>query len=102
MQWLVDQIASLFSGLGRIIADACAWFFTEFYSWLVQNASSLITSALGQLNLPYNFDWAPELYQTANFFFPLNELFAIATVLFTFWLVIWVLKIVLKAIPTLW
>lgn len=99
---MFEALHSLLSSLAQIIFDSLSWFFTSFYGFMIEKVSVLLSAVLQGLNLPYGVSWLPEFYQYANFFFPLNELLAIATVLFGFWLTIFVLKIVLKAIPTLW
>lgn len=98
MQSILDYL----SKLGRLVADSFWWFFTEFYSWVVDGITSLINSALSHFGYNVTVDWIPEVYSTINFFVPLNELLSMLSILFLFWVYIFVLKIVLKAIPTLW
>ncbi|MPM43021.1 hypothetical protein SDC9_89693 [bioreactor metagenome] len=99
---MFDALRSLFVDLGKIIFDAISWFFSSFYSFMIESISALINSVLRSMDLPYGVGWLPEFYAYANFFFPLNELLALLSVLFGVWISVLVLKIILKAIPTLW
>ena len=103
--WLVglwNNICEFFSGLGQLIYDSISWFFTSFYEWIVDSIASPINSLLSSFSLNYSFSWASEIYQTINFFVPLNEMLTLGGVLFLFWLSVFALKICLKLIPTVY
>jgi hypothetical protein len=93
-QFLWDLVKNALSGLW--------WFFTEFYGWVWNQISPLITDALSGLGINVSYDFTDQLYSHINFFFPLNEFFAVLTVLFSLWLALFTLKIVLKLIPTIY
>ena len=101
-QSLVDSIYAAFKDLGLIIGDAIIWFFTEFFDFVFSQIGSLFDSAFSLLNLPYEFEWVDEILQTINFFVPFSELLAISSVMLLFWLNLFIIKVVLKAFPTVY
>lgn len=97
-----EGIFELFKKIAEIIFDAHVWFFRKFYEWLISSLSSPINEVFSSLDLPYEFSWSSELYSTINFFVPLNEALAICSAVFIFWFGLFVLKIILKLIPSVY
>lgn len=95
---MFDWLVNAFTWLGELIM----WFFNSFYEWAFNVVVSLISSALPASYGPGVAEFSTTFYSNVNFFFPLNELFALLTVLFTVWLSIFTARIILKLIPGIW
>ncbi len=101
--WLSEVLTS-------ITADILTWgnnFLSSAYNWSLEN---IIPIAQGVIDFIYDkLDWLFAMGRmVANFtyvfdyFLPLTELFIGLTGLLLFWSVIFVIKVLLKAIPTIW
>lgn len=111
-QWLGTLIISLFTSLYERCVDLLNWFikfvedgFVWLYAWFRQTAYDLIQPALDALKNSPLGDFAlmsGELFANLNFFFPLSELLSVCFALLSFWLICLGLKIILKAIPTVY
>lgn len=82
--------------------ESIVWFFTEFGNYIFLKVSSLIFSVINNSNISTNNIWGVEYWNELNFFFPINEILSILTVLFGIWLAFFCVKIVLKLIPTIY
>jgi hypothetical protein len=98
MQWLADLLVSCVEWT----VNAIWFFFTQFYSWAFEHLSVLICSALDSSGISLNAKFATEYYELLNYFFPLNEGLAMMTVLLSLWAGIWLVKVILKLIPTIY
>ena len=77
-------------------------FFVEFFQWLFDKFVNIIQNLLSSCGLNVDLMWTTEIFNTVNYFFPLNETLAIVSVFFALWLSILGVKIVLKLIPTVY
>lgn len=84
------------------IIESIIWFFTEFGNYIFLKVSSLIFSVINNSNITTDGMWGVEYWNELNFFFPVNEILSILTVLLGIWLVFFAVKIVLKLIPTIY
>lgn len=98
MQWFIDLILNL----PALIFKAAWWFFTEFYGWFFDQITPMLESALSGAGFNVDLSFASTTFAYLNFFMPLNETLALLTMLFVFWSGLFVLKVILKLIPTIY
>lgn len=49
-----------------------------------------------------SLSWAIDFWSTLNYFFPVNESLAMLTVVYAYWLTCFLIKVTLKAVPTVY
>lgn len=99
---MLDYIGQL---LKEFLENLGSWiwkFFTEFFQWAFAKFVVLIQGLINNLGFNLNFSWATDAFNYVNYFFPLNETLAFASVFLALWLSILGIKIVLKLIPTVY
>lgn len=98
LQWLADLLVSMVEW----IPQALWFFFTEFYSYFSEFCFNAIATVLNFAGINFSVPFAVDVYEQINYCFPLNEGFALLTLIMLLWFSIWIIKIVLKAIPTVY
>lgn len=98
---LCSFFSDFFSSLGQLLIDSFFWCFTTLSETLAKSCLAIITTLLESFGVE-NTLWVVEIYETMNFFVPLNELFSILLLCFTFWINVLTVKVVLKLIPTIY
>ena len=101
LKTILEFFSNFFSSLGQLFVDAFFWCFSKLSEILAEFVLGLVTPILESFGVE-NTLWVTEIYETMNFFVPLNELFSILLLCFTFWINVLVAKIILKAIPTIY
>lgn len=74
-------------------------FFTEFYEKAFTEFILLIESSIEKTGNHTDLSWTLDIYESINFFFPLNESLALLTVYLTIWWVVFYTKLALKLFP---
>ena len=100
--FIVDCIWTFFSEMGSIIVEAIRWFFRTFYGWAFGGVSTLLNEVFSSVEVPYSLRFAAEIYTTINYFVPLNELLIISGLVFLTWFTYFIVKVILKIIPTIY
>lgn len=98
---ILEFFSGFFSSLGQLLVDSFFWSFTKLSELLADSVLKLVTLCLESFGVE-NTLWVTEIYETMNFFVPLNELFSVLLMCMVFWMQVFVVKIVLKAIPTIY
>ena len=99
---MLNYICELLKELLRALCSALWSFFAEFYEWAFNQLVSLIQTTLNSLGFDCSLQWASSFWANFNFFFPVNETFAMLTVVFVFWLSCFSVKVFLKLFPTVY
>jgi len=98
LDWIGQLLKSFLEKLGSYI-----WkFFTEFFEWVFDKFVGLIQELITSYGFNIDLSWASTAFGYVNYFFPLNETFALASGLLVFWLGVLSIKMILKLIPTVY
>lgn len=109
-----NWLGSLLKGIFDFALEAlktCVQYLCDFFKWffyeLQQIAWDTFMSLAGQVfkDNPYAVsavEWSDNFHTTMNCFLPLNEFFAVVTVLLTVWVTCLIIKVTLKLIPTIY
>jgi len=96
--WIWDCVVAF----GVWLFDKFKWFLFDFGQWAWEYIIDSVQKVLDFSGYDLNLQWGAEFYANINYFFPLNELIATIVFCFTFWLACFVIKVILKAIPTVY
>lgn len=84
------------------LVSGLKWFFINFGQWVFDKATNLIFPAINNSGFNSGGLWVRDFWNDLNYFVPVNETLSIFTVLLSVWLTFFLIKIILKLIPTVY
>lgn len=98
---ILEFFSGFFSSLGQLFVDSFFWCFCKLSELLADSVLSVVVFCLESFGVE-NTLWITEVYETMNFFVPLNELFSLTLLCLAFWAQVFAVKVLLKSIPTIY
>lgn len=98
-KWLLDLLIAFLGWFFDCLKSFLFNFAEILFNWVISKIESI---SFGLTGYPLDLQWTSDFYSSLNFFCPINETIAILSVLLMLWISCWVLKVVLKAIPTVY
>lgn len=79
------------------------WYFQDFYLWLFSKLSEMLTTFFAGNDFVVSvLGFSNDMFLGINFFIPLNELCSCVTLIVTTMISVFLIRIILKAVPTIW
>lgn len=97
--WVISLILSLFGAIGQFISFTIGRIFEFYRDQVLVLIGGVLAELPGYAQYSQMSDW---LYLNLNMILPLSEAFGCAIALFHLWILCWLLKIILKLIPTIY
>lgn len=101
--WLYENAFSLWNSAWEWVFSSVKWYFCDFYSWFFSKITALATTFFAGNDFVVSVaGFADTTFTAINVFIPLNEGCACATLVVTTMVAVFIIRFVLKAVPTVW
>ncbi len=101
--WFFENYTNVWKDGWDWVFSSIKWFFTDFYLWFFSKLSVMLTTFFNDNDFVVSVvGFSNEMFLGINFFIPLNELCSCVTLIVTTMVSVFVIRIILKGIPTVW
>jgi hypothetical protein len=101
--WFWENAVAIWNDAWSWIFSSIKWYFQDFYLWLFGKITELMTSFFSGNDFVVSVvGFADSTFTAMNVFIPLNETCACATLIVTTMISVFIIRIILKAVPTIW
>lgn len=101
--WFFENFPDTAKNILEWIISHVKWYFTDFYLWFFGKLTEMITTFFADNDFIVGVaEMSNDTFLAINVFLPLNETFVCVTLILSTMLSVFLIRIVLKAIPTVW
>ena len=104
--WIIfffDNFSSTIKAIWNYFITFFKWYFNDFYLWVFSHLTELLTSFFqGNDFVVSVVELSNDTFCTMNVFLPMNEVCACLTFLLATATAVFLIRLILKAIPTIW
>lgn len=101
--FLFENFPSISSDFFEWVIKSVKWYFTDFYLWFFGKLTEILTSFFADNDFVVGVaEMSNDTFLAINVFLPLNETMVCVTLILTTMLSVFLIRIILKAIPTVW
>lgn len=101
--WLCENFPETMKKIFTYLIDCLKWYITDFYLWLFEKLTVLITEFFADNEFIVGVaEFSNDTFTAMNVFIPLNEACVCVSLIVSTMVSVFIIRIILKAIPTVW
>ncbi len=101
--FLCENFPEFMTNVWAYCWNGIKWYFQDFYLWLFAQLGELLTTFFADNDFIVGVvEFSNATFTAMNVFIPLNELCVCVTLIVSTMISVFLLRIILKAVPTIW
>lgn len=101
--WLYENISQIYMDCWEWVFSSIKWYITDFYLWLFGKLTEMISTFFADNDFIVGVvEFSNDTFLAINVFLPLNETMVCIMLIITTMISVFLIRIILKAVPQIW